>query len=165
MKKIILLLTLALLILSSNISYAQDVRLLGSLLELNIMLENNDEEIMATRKDFLAMRKVTDSQRQKKLLDKLTNILEQYHLVLEYQNYVLMPQPYVSKNKRNNYYKILNLSLLASKGYIDWFYQYFEGLYPYLEITSALHSVDKVKKNMLATLAKIDSTSGLLPKP
>ena len=72
--------------------------------------------------------------------------------------------PVIYKNQQNLYYAILGDSLSNSKKYIDWFYENFVGTYPFLEMTSALHSVDKVKKNMVDTLAKIDTTIGLLPK-
>lgn len=72
--------------------------------------------------------------------------------------------PVIYKNQRNLYYAILGDSLSNSKKYIDWFYENFADTYPFLEMTSALHSVDKVKKNMVDTLAKIDTTIGLLPK-
>jgi len=164
MKKIILLLTLALLILSNNISYSQDALLSVSLLELSKTLNDNDKEIKATRKDFVAMIGVTDSQTQKQILLQLISTLDQYHLILLYQRYLLVMYPIVNKNQRNLYYALLKESLSNSKKYTDWLYKAFEGFYLYLEMTSALHSVDKVKKNMLDTLAKIDSTSELLSK-
>ena len=164
MKKIIFLLPLALLILSNNISYSQDVPLLASLREFNETLTISYKEITATRKDFTAMIGVTDSQTQKNILLQLMSKLEQYQLILLYQRYLLVMYPIVNKNQRNLYYALLKESLSNSKKHIAWLYEAFTGIYPYLEIASALHSVDKVKKNMLNTLAKIDSTSGLLSK-
>ena len=164
MKKIILLLTLALLILSNNVSYSMDTQIVPTLLELMDTLVENDTEIIATLNDFKAIKNASKNIDQKVYLIILISALKEYETVLTYQAYVLLSITYLDRNKRYDYLKWLNNSLLKSKELIGQFIRRFEFLYPQLEAVAALHSADKAKKNMLDTLAKIDSTIGLLSK-
>ena len=161
-KKILVPLTLLLVVFSFNLSYSQDVSIADSLFILASSLNRNYNELQDIRSDLASIGKVTKDQADKIAVGQIVGFVNIAATVYEYQIAFLSTSALIREDKLKVYCELSRVGLKRTKKYIDYYYESTQKTYPFLENKAALHTVDKVKKNLLDSLGEIESTMKVL---
>ena len=162
MKKNIFIISLVLIVLSTNISFSRNLKIGEVLKSLSMKLEFNRKELHNINDDLLAIQQASIGESN---IDNLSSIIDNISRAREsylYQLYLIDVKAYVNENKLNEFFFLSIKTLQITKEVIEHCNKVISFSYPFLINKAALHSVDKARKNMLDSVNEIESTIMIL---
>jgi hypothetical protein len=164
MKKIILLITAALVLLNFSTAFAQDEDINKALKSLQDRLIHNGKRLTDARGNLWTIAETIQDENQVQAIVNINRTIIEAELVHKF----LIPTARLSRLIREDRlklsYKIIYDALLESKQDLDSCYNEVQIYYPYLEKKSLRDTTDKIKEVLRDTISEIDPAIQLLSK-
>lgn len=162
MKRILFTVPILLLAFYANTSYSQNVNAAKTVDSLIPKLQADVKELETIMSDLHEIKQIENDRLQKEILESLFGATQQAILVCEYQALLILVMYDVKLDKLKSYFKLLKLSFSKSKENLNYCFGMASGSYRFLKLPSALHTTDKLKKNLRDTLDEFESIIEIL---